>query len=211
MRKSVLRTTMASPESGHEHVRVELFGIRYPVRRGISLAEMLVVIALLGGMAVVATQTMMLFMGADTAVANDAALLLNLERLEDRFRQDVHAASRAEVADEPARQTLRLSGEERDEIRYISEENRIIRETVINGQRATDRFVFSGRHCRFQVDGPSVQFTVTDDENHSLGPSDQSFPTTLGKRQRVWARLDWTSPAMTGRTASRDEKGSLAP
>ena len=193
-----------------------------PSRCGFSLIEMLAIISLAGVLSLVGAKLLTLFLEVDAAVATDAAVLLNLERLEDRFRSDVHAALRATLAAADAGgQTLTLDAPEGRVIRYLSDQETVVREVLGDAQvLSRDRFVFADGAVRFEVRFPLVQFTVQPaagglfrdvsrtahesraearnkasaeavEEQAKIAPQENVLPRTLNRSQRVSALLNW--------------------
>ncbi|HET6425618.1 MAG TPA: hypothetical protein VFG20_18155 [Planctomycetaceae bacterium] len=77
-------------------------------RRGKSLVELLVVISMLGAILGTTGTVIHRLMRAERAVETDLQRNRTLTSLAEQFRSDVHAATRAEVADEGRGLTLTL-------------------------------------------------------------------------------------------------------
>lgn len=159
-------------------------------RVGFTLIEMLVIIALLGTLTLIGGRIITLFMEVDASVASDAVRLLNLERLEDRFRLDVHAASAAEVVGDPGGETLLLSNPDAADVRYVIDGDTIVRRTALNGRRARDRFTLAGATCRFEIADPLVRLILLPQgEVTEADPRERLFANTLGRGQQISALL----------------------
>jgi prepilin-type N-terminal cleavage/methylation domain-containing protein len=163
------------------------------MREGFSLMELLVVITMLGVLSLVGGRIVTLFLESDASVSLDAARQLNLQRLEDRFRIDVHAALSVSVEEDGAEgAVLVLALPRGDEIRYVVQGERVDRQASGTTRvPARDRFVIAGGSVRFTADPPVVTLMIEPAEEMLDSPQTAFLAGGLRHGERIVARLGW--------------------
>jgi hypothetical protein len=146
--------------------------------------ELLIVLTLLAGMSLAVARLMTALLQLDAASAANAARDLTLERLEQRFRSDVHAALGAEVSSAGPglmQLTLRMTGGE--EASFIAEPSglRWLRRRGDQTQ-ASDEFVGLDGTIAFVSRPPLVELTLQPSPGARHNPSPVRVTALLGGR-----------------------------
>jgi prepilin-type N-terminal cleavage/methylation domain-containing protein len=135
-------------------------------RSGFSLIELLVAISLVGTISVMATQMFILFMQLEASTSLAAAGDLSRERLERQFRNDVHAARKAEVITRDGQQVLLLSGQNQDRVEFSPDFSGVRRRQLNSNQiQMEDLWMLPPGQLDFEVRGPLVELRSVESEN----------------------------------------------
>lgn len=139
-------------------------------RRGASLIEMLVAMAMMSAVLLMTGPLFHRMFLADQVSARAALLEITTSRLAIQFRHDVHAAQSAtRVVDAASGQhRLELQSKSSPPIVYLSGASQVRRNVMDGGEGPTSQETYRLPGCRIEFLAPDV--TTADDKGHRANP-----------------------------------------
>jgi prepilin-type N-terminal cleavage/methylation domain-containing protein len=119
-------------------------------RRGWTLIEMLVTIAVMGVLTGVAVKTLAAMLKAERAGVEHVARLATISRMARQFRADIHAATAVEIpTDRPAKPLLVVTIGEDHQVHYEPQPQGLLR-TELHKSQPGKRELWRLKHTEFQ-------------------------------------------------------------